>query len=124
MRIKIFTLVLAVFFVSCNKIQLVESDIKYTDLPNEVKKHIFEDKFIDLNNPKKYKEESRKTFLPWIYETRLIRLTDNESYKIDFDKEYRNSTLVILDNFLYTTNNYNIYKRDSLKYTFSKYIIK
>jgi len=124
MRIKIITFVLSIFFVSCNKIQLVESDIKYKYLPNEVKKHIFEDNFIDLNNPKKYKEESRKTFLPWIYETRLIRLTDNESYKIDFDKEYRSSTLIILDDFLYTTNNYNIYEQDSLKYTFSKYLIK
>ena len=124
MRIKILTLVLSIFLISCNKIQLVESNIKYTELPNEIKQHMFEDNFIDLNNPKKFKEESRKTFLPWIYETQLIRLSDNKSYKIDFNKEYRSSTFIILDDFLYTTNDYNIYEQDSLKYTFSKYLIK
>ena len=124
MSIKIYTLILSLLFISCNEIQLVESNIKYTDLPTEVKKNIFEDKFVDLNKPKKYREESRKTFLPWIYETRLIRIKDNKSYKIVFNKEYDSSTLIILDDYLYTTNNYNIYEEDSLTYTFSKYIIK
>ena len=124
MSIKIYTLILSLLFISCNEIQLVESNIKYTDLPTEVKKNIFEDKFVDLNKPKKYREESRKTFLPWIYETRLIRIKDNKSYKIDFNKEYDSSTLIVLDDYLYTTNNYNIYEEDSLTYTFSKYIIK
>ena len=124
MRVTILTFVLSIFILSCNKIQLVEADLKYTDLPREVKKHIFEDQFVDLNYPKKYKEESRKTFLPWIYETRLVRLTDNKSYKIDFNKEYRSSTLIIMDDFLYTTNDYNIYQQDSVKYTFSKYMLK
>ena len=124
MSIKIYTLILSLLFISCNEIQLVESNIKYTDLPTEVKKNIFEDKFVDLNKPKKYREESRKTFLPWIYETRLIRIKDNKSYKIDFNKEYDSSTLIVLDDYLYTTNNYNIYEQDSLTYTFSKYIIK
>ena len=124
MRIKIYTLILSLLFISCNEIQLVESNIKYTDLPTEVKKSIFEDKFVDLNKPKKYREESSKTFLPWIYETRLIRIKDNKSYKIDFNKEYDSSTLIVLDDYLYTTNNYNIYEQDSLTYTFSKYIIK
>ena len=124
MRIKIYTLILSLLFISCNEIQLVESNIKYTDLPTEVKKSIFEDKFVDLNKPKKYREESSKTFLPWIYETRLIRIKDNKSYKIDFNKEYDSSTLIVLGDYLYTTNNYNIYEQDSLTYTFSKYIIK
>lgn len=124
MRIKIYTLILSLLFISCNEIQLVESNIKYTDLPTEVKKNIFEDKFVDLNKPKKYREESSKTFLPWIYETRLIRIKDNKSYKIDFNKEYDSSTLIVLGDYLYTTNNYNIYEQDSLNYTFSKYIIK
>lgn len=124
MRVAILAFVLSIFIISCNKIQLVEADLKYTDLPKEVKKHIFEDQFVDLNNPKKYKEESRKTFLPWIYETRLVRLTDNKSYKIDFNKEYRSLTLIIIDDFLYTTNDYNVYEQDSVKYTFSKYMIK
>ena len=124
MRIKIHTLILSLLFISCNEIQLVESNIKYTDLPTEVKKNIFDGKFVDLNRPKKYREESSKTFLPWIYETRLIRIKDNKSYKIDFNKEYDSSTLIVLDNYLYTTNNYNIYEQDSLTYTFSKYIIK
>jgi len=124
MRIKTLLFVLSIFFISCNKIQLVEADIKYTDLPKEVKNHIFKDQFVDLNNPKKYKEESKKTFLPWINKTRIIRLTDNKSYKIDFNKEYRSSTIIVLDDFLYTTNDYNIYEQDSIKYTFSKYLIK
>ena len=124
MRIKTLLFVLSIFFISCNKIQLVEADIKYTDLPKEVKNHIFKDQFVDLNNPKKYKKESKKTFLPWINKTRLIRLTDNKSYKIDFNKEYRSSTIIVLDDFLYTTNDYNIYEQDSIKYTFSKYLIK
>src|SRR5690606_20299636 len=117
MRIKILSILLTIFFISCNKIQLVKSDIKYNDLPNQIKENIFNDQFVDLNNPNKYKVEYKKTFLPWIKETRIIRLTDNKSYEIDFDKEYCSSTLIILDDFLFTTNNYNIYQQDSIKYT-------
>ena len=124
MRIKILSILLTIFFISCNKIQLVKSDIKYNDLPNQIKENIFNDQFVDLNNPNKYKVEYRKTFLPWINETRIIRLTDNKSYEIDFDKEYCSSTLIILDDFLFTTNNYNIYEQDIIKYAFSKYLIK
>lgn len=124
MRTKILSILLTIFFISCNKIQLVKSDIKFADLPNQVKQNIFKDQFVDLNNPNKYKVEYRKTFLPWINETRIIGITDNKSYKIDFNKEYCSSTLIVLDDFLFTINNYNIYEQDIIKYAFSKYLIK
>jgi hypothetical protein len=113
-----------VFLISCNDVELIETDIKYSNLPKEVKTFIFKDNFYDLNKPIRFKLESRKTFLPWIYETKLIRLKDNKSYKIDFDKEYSSSSLIISDDYLFTTNNYNVYIEDSLKYTFTKYLIE
>lgn len=124
MRRRLFILVLSVFLISCNDVELIETDIKYSNLPKEVKTFIFKDNFYDLNKPIRFKLESRKTFLPWIYETKLIRLKDNKSYKIDFDKEYSSSSLIISDDYLFTTNNYNVYIEDSLKYTFTKYLIE
>ena len=124
MRRRLFVLVLSVFLISCNDVELIETDIKYSNLPKEVKTFIFKDNFYDLNKPIRFKLESRKTFLPWIYETKLIRLKDNKSYKIDFDKEYSSSSLIISDDYLFTTNNYNVYIEDSLKYTFTKYLIE
>jgi hypothetical protein len=121
---RLFTLVLSIFLISCNDIELIETDIRYSDLPKEVKTHILKDDFYDLNKPIRFKLESRKTFLPWIYETKLIRLEDNKSYKIDFDKEYSSSSLIISDDYLFTTSNYNVYIEDSLKYTFKKYQIE
>ncbi len=123
MRIITYILILSTTIISCNDLKLIKSDIEYSKLPIEVKDYIFESKFKDLNKPEKYKVENYQTLLPWIYKTKIIRLRDNKSYKINFDKEFNISTLIINDS-LYTTNNYNIYPIDSLKYTFSKYLIK
>ncbi|MBU8882473.1 hypothetical protein CBW16_10810 [Flavobacteriaceae bacterium JJC] len=124
MKTIIYIAISSLILIGCNDLTLIKSDIKYSDLPREVKDKIFENEFYDLNEPAKFKIESSKTLLPWIHETELIRINDNKSYKIDFDKEYNSSTLVIFENYLYTTNNYNIYKSDSLYYTFSKYLIR
>ena len=83
--------------MSCKDVKLTEKDIKYTDLPKEVKTHIFKDEFYDLNKPVRFKIQNHKTFLPWVNETKLIRLKDNKSYEIDFEKEYRISTLIIFE---------------------------
>ena len=124
MRNITFTLVLSgLFYSSQDRLQLVDSNIKYTDLPSEVKVHIFKGEFVDLNNPNKYSIESYQTLLPWVYESRLIRLKDNKAYQLDFDGEYDHLTFIIKDDYLYKTNNYNIYEHDSLKYTFAKYLI-
>lgn len=85
---------------------------------------MFESKFYDLNRPIRFKVVDEITFLPWIYKTKIIRIKDNKSYKIDFNKEFRISTLIISEDYVYTTNNYNIYEVDSLKYSFTKYRLK
>jgi hypothetical protein len=121
MRIIFYLAISSILLMSCNDAKLTATDIKYTDLPKDVKTHIFKDEFYDLNKPVRFKVENHKTFLPWVIETKLIRLEDNKSYEIDFEKEYSISTLIIFEDYLYTTNNYNIYIKDSLKYTFSKY---
>ena len=124
MKIIIYIGILSLITIGGNDLKLIKSDINYFDLPKEVKAKIFENEFCDLNEPVKFKIESKKTFLPWIYKTKLIRLKDNKSYKINFDKEYNSSTLIILKDSLHTTNNYNVYKKDSLSYKFSKYLLK
>ena len=99
----------------------------YGDLPEEEQdrieyKHIFR----DLNKPPKYEYYTKQEFFfRWIYngyiknkETKIVY-----TLKKEITEERGNESIIYGDS-LYISNHYNIYVKDSLKYTFTRYILR
>lgn len=128
-KMKKLTLIFAAFvsigLLSCNSKgidRLEKTTLSYTELPNEVKQYIFKKDFIDLNKPNKYKEVSKQNkFLHWIFETEIHRISDSKIFKMKSLKGEWGSHLIILNDYLYIPNHYNIYEDDSLSYNFSRF---
>ncbi len=127
-----------ILFLSCNSTEirnLNNKTIKYSNLPQEVKDVVFKPYypdpsdstrstfFIDLNNPPRYIEISKQSFLPWIYNSELHRIEDDKIFKLNFNAEYEYK-IVVLEDFLYIPKHSNIFKSDSLTYSFSRFSLK
>ena len=130
-----FTLIL---LLSCNSTEvrnLNNETVKYSDLPQEVKNVVFEpyysdpndtDRstfFIDLNNPPRYNEVSKQSFLPWIYTSELQRIEDGKIFKLNFNAEHGYKK-VVLEDFLFIAQHSSIFKADSSRYSFSRFNLK
>ena len=113
-----------IFFISCNSRNINRLDketIAYSSLPDEVKKSIFDETFKDLNNPPKYftKRRQEKYFL-WIYHIDIHRKSDEKIFDTELSGEH-GSRYIIYKDYLFIPNHYNIYKADSLDYTFTRF---
>lgn len=130
-----FTLIL---LLSCNSTEvrnLNTKTVKYSDLPQDVKNVVFEPYytdpndsaistfFIDLNNPPRYIEVSKQSFLPWIYNSELHRIEDGKIFKLNFNAEY-GYKIVVLEDFLFIPQHSSIFKADSSSYSFSRFSLK
>ncbi len=121
---------------SCNSVNIESLETKvvqYVDLPKEVKNVLFESDYIelngvislnlftDLNEISKYEYLSKQHWLmSWVYNSELYRKTDKKTIKLDFKSEYGSKYIIHL-NYLYVPRHYNIYKADSLNYSFSSF---
>lgn len=121
----VLALFLIIVLFSCNSKgidRLEKTVLSYSELPDEVKQQIFTKDFIDLNNPQKYKQVNKQhSFLRWIYQTEIHRISDSEIYQMKSLKSEWSNHLIIVDDYLYIPNHYNIYKSDSLNYNFSRF---
>lgn len=121
----IFAVFLSIGLLSCNSKgidRLEKTKLSYSELPDEVKQQIFLKDFIDLNKPSKYKQVIKQNkFLGWIYETEIHRISDSEIFQMKSLKGEWGYHLIILDDYLYIPNHYNIYEVDSLNYNFSQF---
>lgn len=130
------SLLIIIIFSSCNSTgieNLNTSLIKYENLPNEVKKVMFENDYIEkdgnislnlfteLNEIAKYQYISKQNWLmPWVYNGEIVRKSDDKRLKLDFSTEH-GSKYVIQNDYLYVPRHYNIYMKDSLNYSFSRF---
>lgn len=104
---------------SINRLQ--KETIGYDSLPSEVKKWIFDTDFKDLNEPNRYFSKRRQDkVLPWVYSIDIYRQTDGKVFETELDGEF-GSHYVIHHNHLFIPNHYNIYKADSLDYSFTRF---
>ena len=113
-----------ILLISCNSRNingLNKETIDYRSLPHEVKSWIFEVNFKDLNQPNKYYTERRQERLfPWIYHIDIHRKTDDKIFETELNGEH-GSRYIIYKDYLFIPNHYNIYKADSLDYTFTRF---
>ncbi len=102
-------------------------------MPNEVKQVMFESDYIEkdgnitlklfteLNETSKYEYISKQHWLmSWVNEGEIVRNSDKNRFKLDFNSEHR-SKYVIQNDYLYVPRHYNIYMKDSLTYSFSRF---
>jgi hypothetical protein len=131
-------LFIPILLLSCNSTEvknLNNETVKYSELPQEVIEVVFEPYysdpndssrstfFIDLNNPPRYTEVSKQSFLPWIYNSELHRIDDGKIFKLNFSDEF-GYRIIILEDFLFIPQHSSIWKHDSSNYTFSKFNLK
>lgn len=120
-----FSIFLSTLLLGCNSKgvdRLEKIILPYSELPNEVKQQIFSYDFMDLNEPSRYKEVLKThSFLRWIKETEIHRISDSKIFKMKSLNGEWGYHLIILDNYLYIPNHYNIYEPDSLKYNFTRF---
>lgn len=121
----IFTVL--IFMISCNSTEikrLEKETMKYSSLPIEVKKYIFDVDFKDLNEPNKYYLVSRQDkFLPWVYHSDIHRRKDEKIFQTNLSGEF-GYHYVIFKDYLFIPNHYNIYISDSLEYSFTRFQLK
>lgn len=117
-------LISIIFLISCNSTnisRLEKETIEYSSLPDEVKKTIFDETFKDINDPTKYYTKRRQEkFFPWIYHIDIHRKSDEKIFETELSGEH-GSRYIIYKDFLFIPNHYNIYKADSLDYTFTRF---
>jgi hypothetical protein len=120
-----FSIFLSIVLYGCDSKgvdRLEKTILPYSELPIEVKQHIFTNDFIDLNDPQKYKQVIKQhKFLRWIYETEIHRISDSKNFKMKSLKGEWGYHLILLNDYLYIPNHYNIYVNDSLNYNFSRF---
>lgn len=139
----IFRLFILYSIISCTKSidKLEKTEIAYEELPINVKKRFFapnrgmhywlensndyneyDDFYKDLNTPSKYQYYSnQQKIFPWIYDGYIENIITKKRYLIGFNKSVN---YIIWGDSLYIPNNYNLYAKDSLTYTFTRYILK
>jgi hypothetical protein len=120
-----FSIFLSIVLFGCNSKgvdRLEKIILPYSELPYAVKEQIFTYDFIDLNEPSIYKKVLKThSFLRWINETEIHRISDSRIFKMKSLNGEWGYHLIILDNYLYIPNHYNIYEHDSLKYNFTRF---
>ena len=141
---KIVFFVLSFGLVSCETPinSLEKKKMSYQELPKPVKERIFnlygdlpeeeQDRieykhiFRDLNKPPKYEYYTKQEFFfRWIYNGYIKNKETKKVYTLKKEiTEERGNESIIYGDSLYIPNHYNIYEKDSLKYTFTKYILK
>ena len=141
---KIVFFVLSFVLVSCETPinSLEKKKMSYQELPKPVKERIFnlygdlpeeeQDRieykhiFRDLNKPPKYESYTKQEFFfRWIYNGYLKSKETKKVYSLKKETtEEKGSESIIYGDSLYIPNHYNIYGKDSLSYTFTRFILK
>ncbi|HBV17309.1 hypothetical protein [Chryseobacterium carnipullorum] len=125
--------ILAIFFIfftfsACKKNinDLKRQEINYSKLPAKVRKVIFKnnENFIELNMSKRYSYNTKKTFLPWIYKGIITNIKSNKQYEVSNNGQQMGGLYVVYGDSLYISNQYNIYEKDSITYSFTKFLLK
>ena len=143
--IKILLLLLSL--TACNNktktistLELEKVVINYKELPVSVKKKVFPpnnglitigeenreeyESFQEANNPKKYEYYTKQDpQLAWVHDPYIRNKKTKQEYSIDKDGPM-GSRYIIYGDSLYISNHYNIYEKDSLSYTFTRFILK
>lgn len=106
---------------------LEKKELHYIELPSLVKYSFFDwenaQHIRELNIPKRYEYSSKQTFmLPWVYKGYISKKGSDKKYRIDPDGRY-GSIYIIYGDSLYMSNQWNIYEKDSLSYTFTRFIL-
>ena len=139
---KIVFFVLSFVLVSCETPinSLEKKKMSYQELPKPVKERIFnlygdlpeeeQDRieykhiFRDLNKPPKYEYYTKQDpQLAWVHYPYIRNKKTKQEYSIDKDGPM-GSRYIIYGDSLYISNHYNIYEEDSLRYTFTRYILR
>ena len=144
-NIKILLLLLSL--TACNNktktistLELEKVVINYKELPVSVKKKVFPpnnglitigeenreeyESFQEANNPKKYEYYTKQDpQLAWVHDPYIRNKKTKQEYSIDKDGPM-GSRYIIYGDSLYISNHYNIYEKDSLSYTFTRFILK
>lgn len=107
---------------------LEKTTLHYTELPKPVKYAFFDwsdyRHIQELNIPERYEYSSKQTFmLPWVYKGYISKKGSNKKYRIDPNGIY-GSAYVVYGDSLYMSNQWNIYAKDSLTYTFTRFILE
>jgi len=147
MKNKKFLLAILLSLTACNNktktistLDLEKVVINYKDLPAPVKKKVFPpnnglitfgeenreeyESFQETNNPKKYEYYTKQDpQLAWVHYPYIRNKKTKQEYSIDKDGPM-GSRYIIYGDSLYISNHYNIYEKDSLQYTFTRYILR
>lgn len=116
--------------------------VNYQDLPIKVKQRVFPPNngfmklgeennegfqiYQEANIPKRYEYyEEKDKEMPWIYMSYIKDKTTKKIYHIEqpVDREM-NTRYIVYEDSLYIANHYNIYEKDSINYTFTKFILR
>lgn len=136
MKYRNITFLFAILLLSCNSTgveSLNTTIVKYADLPIGVKKVMFASDYVEndgkvslnlyteLNEISKYDYMSKQhTLMPWVHVGQLVRKSDKKEFELNFSTEH-SSKYVVYNDYLYVPRHYNIYMKDSLKYSFSRF---
>ncbi len=127
MKNPIILIIICFIFYGCTSKGIESFDteiIQYKDLPNKVKEVMFETEYIELNKILRFEHVSKQDrILPWVYNSEIHRKSDGKKIKLNFSTEHR-SRYIIHENYMYVPKHYNIYKADSLKYSFSRFYLE
>lgn len=147
MKNKKFLLTILLSLTACNNktktistLELEKVVINYKELPVSVKKKVFPpnnglitigeenreeyESFQEANNPKKYEYYTKQDpQLAWVHDPYIRNKKTKQEYSIDKDGPM-GSRYIIYGDSLYISNHYNIYEKDSLSYTFTRFILK
>ena len=145
MKNKKFLLAILLSLTACNNktktistLELEKVVINYKDLPSKVKERVFygeamklgeedEERFQDFqetNNPKKYEYYTKHDpLLAWVHAPYIRNKKTKQEYFI-YEDGPMGGRYIIYGDSLYISNHYNIYEEDSLRYTFTRYILR
>lgn len=141
MKDKIILIGMISMIISCNKPidSLEKKELKYQELPKAVKGKVFysngilqdidnpnDNDFQEMNTPKRYEYYTKQNFFfAWIYEGYIKSRKTGTVYSLKRESnEEMGSRYVVYGDSLYIPNHYNIYREDSLSYTFTRFILK
>lgn len=148
MRNKVLSIV-AISIISCSPKQsivsidnLEKTRLHYSELPTKVKKKVFvpnngimkigeEDSpdfapFQEVNTPPIYEYyEEKDAEMAWIYHGYIKNKNNKKVYYLEKPVDRPTNYRYIVDkDYLYIANHYNVYERDSLSYTFTRYSLR
>lgn len=123
----VLVFVVSSIIMSCTVESLSKKEIDYIDLPQPVKKALFNDSYEylrELNTPKRYEYSSRQHILmPWNYTGYISEKGGLWKREINTNRKYGHPYIIYEDS-LYLPNQWNIIPKDSLSYTFTRFILR